>query len=186
MSDYLNHRRKLIADGRPLPQKKQYSIPKKSAKRIKKEKEQKDASGENGLDAYFEHHTKTSYPKCDNCGMVAEWLLEDTGDEKKNAARKTMWRASQAHVLRKKDGIGGFPSVATRLENHLVLFPRWGGYLCGCHDLFDSSYENMAKMAVFPKAIDIINRLYPYIAADERKYLPEIITQEIKPSLYNK
>lgn len=37
---YLEQRRKFIEDGRPLPPKKKYVIPKKSAKRIQKEKEQ--------------------------------------------------------------------------------------------------------------------------------------------------
>lgn len=38
---YLEQRRKFIEDGRPLPTKKKYFIPKKSAKRFEKEKEQK-------------------------------------------------------------------------------------------------------------------------------------------------
>jgi hypothetical protein len=37
---YLDDRRKHIEDGRPLPPKKKYVIPKKSAKRLQKEKEQ--------------------------------------------------------------------------------------------------------------------------------------------------
>lgn len=37
---YLDERRKHIEDGRPLPPKKKYTIPKKSSKRIQKEKEQ--------------------------------------------------------------------------------------------------------------------------------------------------
>lgn len=157
--------------------------PKKPLKRVSDKKAAEDKlakedSGESGLDKYFDYHMTNSFPKCDNCGMVAEWLLEEKYAH--------VWRGCQAHVLRKKDNIGGFPSVATNLTNHLVLFPGYGKYLCGCHDLFDSSYEAMAKMAVFPKAIDIINQLYPFIAKEERKYLPEIITQEIKPEIYSR
>lgn len=159
------------------------------AKQSQKKKQEiallKDSASESSLDKYFDYHMKHSFPKCENCGMEAKWLLEEQEDKKKKEMYRLMWRASQAHVLRKKDGISGFPSVSTNLTNHLVLFPRWGGYLCGCHDLFDSSYEAMAKMPVFKKAIDIINQLYPFIKADERKYLPEIITQEIKPTIYN-
>lgn len=159
----------------PKPKK---PIARKSEKKLAEEKEQKDNAGDSGLDKYFDYHMTNGFPKCENCGMVAEWLLEEKYAH--------VWRGCQAHVLRKKDNIGGFPSVATNLTNHLVLFPGFGKYLCGCHDLFDSSYEAMAKMAIFPKAIDIINQLYPFIKAEERKYLPEIITQEIKPEIYGK
>lgn len=176
MSDYLKKRQQHIMDGRPLPEKKKYSIPKKSEKRLAKEKEQKDNKGDSGLDKYFDYHMKNSFPKCENCGLVAEWLLQEE--------YSFLWRSCQAHVLAKKDSIGGFPSIAANLLNHLVLFPHFGG-LCNCHGLYDSSYEAMAKMAVFPKAIDIINQLYPFIAKDERKYLPEMIVQELKPSIYN-
>jgi hypothetical protein len=174
-----HERLKLIKLGK-LPKeavaKKPKPIARQSEKKKAEIKEQKEAGGESGLDKYFDYHMKNSFPKCENCGMVAEWLLEEKYAH--------VWRGCQAHVLRKKDNIGGFPSVASNLTNHLVLFPGYGKYLCGCHDLFDSSYEAMAKMAVFPKAIDIINQLYPFIAKDERKYLPEIITQEIKPEIY--
>lgn len=153
-------------------------IKKQSDKKKAELAEQKASGSESELDKYFEYHMTKSYPRCDNCGMVAEWLLKEE--------YKAVWRGCQAHVLRKKDAIGGFPSVAATLTNHLVLFPGYGKYLCGCHDRFDSSYEEMAKMAVFPKAIDIINQLYPFIAKEERKYLPEIIIQELKPNIYNR
>lgn len=148
-----------------------------SDKRALENKQSKEAGTETGLDKYFEYHMKNSYPKCENCGLVAEWLLQEK--------YSFLWRSCQAHVLAKKDSIGGFPSIAANLLNHLVLFPHFAG-LCNCHGLYDSSYEAMAKMAVFPKAIDIINQLYPFIAKDERKYLPEIITQELKPEIYRK
>ena len=175
--DYLQQRREHILNSRPLPEKKKYVLNKVSPARQKKINEQKAEQGESGLDKYFDYHMKNSYPKCENCGMVAEWLLEEK--------YSFVWRGCQAHVLRKKDGIGGFPSVGSHLANHLVLFPAYGKYLCGCHDQFDSSYENMAKMKIFPKAIDIINQLFPLIASDEKKYLPEIIVQELKPEIYN-
>lgn len=169
-----------------LPTKKEPKPLKKvSDKKAAEIKDYKESGGDNEMDKYFDYHMKNSFPRCDNCGMEAKWLLEPQEDKEKAKMYLLMWRASQAHVLRKKDGIGGFPSIATNLTNHLVLFPRWGGYLCGCHDLYDSSYENMAKMAVFPKAIDIINQLYPFIKTEEKKYLPEIITQEIQPEIYN-
>jgi hypothetical protein len=176
MNEYLKKRQEHILKGRPLPPKKTYKLKPISEKRAAKIKEQKDAGGENGLDKYFDYHMKNSLPKCDNCGMEAGWLL----DEKYSF----IWRSCQAHVLPKKEGIGGFPSIAANLLNHLVLFPHFAG-LCNCHGQYDSSYEAMAKMAVFPKAIDIINQLYPFIAKDEIKYLQEILLQELRPEIYN-
>lgn len=185
----MTHQQKLSLIKNGLMEKECKAKPKKPLKKISdkkaaENKSQKEKKGESGLDKYFDYHTKHSVPKCENCGMEAKWLLEPQEDEKKQKMYELMWRASQAHVLKKKDGIGGFPSVSTSLTNHLVLFPRWGGYLCGCHDKFDESYEAMAKMPIFKKAIDIINQLYPLIAADEKKYLPEIILQELKPTIY--
>lgn len=159
-----------------VPKPKKY-LNKVSPKKAAQIKQLKENGTDKPLDAYFDYHMKNSYPKCENCGMVAEWLLEEKYE--------FLWRSCQAHVLRKKDSIGGFPSIASNLTNHLVLFPMFAG-LCGCHDEFDASYERMAKMAIFPKAIDIINQLYPLIAPDEKKYLPEIIIQEIKPEKYLK
>lgn len=171
----LNLIRQGLAEKTTNPKPKKY-ISRQSEKKKKEIKEQKESGGEAGLDKYFDYHMANSFPKCDNCGMVAKWLLEEK--------YKFLWRSCQAHVLPKKKEIGGFPSVATNLTNHLVLFPHFAG-LCNCHGRFDSSYEEMAKMNIFQKAIDIINQLYPLIKTEERKYLPEIITQEIKPAIYN-
>lgn len=185
MNDYLKKRQEFINAGRPLKKKEYKGIAKVSPKRQAKIDAEKEDKGDLGLDKYFDYWTKNATPVCENCGMQAYWLLEPQEDEKKQKVYQLMWRACQAHVLKKKDGIGGFPSVATNLTNHLVLFPRWGGYLCGCHDQFDESYEKMATMPVFRKAIDIITQLYPFIKAEEKKYLPEIIAQEIKPEIFN-
>jgi hypothetical protein len=182
---YLEERRAHIEAGRPLPDKKKYTLNKVSEKRKKKLAEQKENKGDSGLDKWFDYHMKNSKPVCDNCGMEAYWLLEPQEDKEKQERYNFIWRACQAHVLPKKNDIGGFPSVASNLSNHLVLFPHFGG-LCNCHGEFDSSVERMAKMKVFPKAIEIINKIYPMIAANERKYLHEIIVQEINPEIYNK
>lgn len=160
----------------PKPKKEKKPLRKVSFKKAASDKAEKENKGDSGLDKYFEYHMKHAAPICMNCGLEARWLLEEK--------YSFLWRSCQAHVLAKKDGIGGFPSVAANLLNHLVLFPHFAG-LCNCHGRFDSSYEEMAKMAVFPKAMDIVNRLYPLIAKEERKYLPEILTQEIKPTTFN-
>ena len=45
MSDYLKKRQQLILDGRPLPEKKKCTIPKKSEKRKRKEAQEKELRG---------------------------------------------------------------------------------------------------------------------------------------------
>lgn len=185
MNDFLAKRMQHILQGRPLKQKEYKPIAKISEKRKAKLKEQKSNEGESGLDKYFEHHMINSIPKCENCGLEAHWLVKEYEDKKQQEAYRLMWRASQAHVLAKKDNFGGFPSVSTNLSNHLVLFPSWGGYLCGCHDEFDSSYEKAAMMPIFKKAADIVQSLYPLLSHEEKSRLPEIYIQEIKPEIYN-
>jgi hypothetical protein len=143
----------------------------------------KEVGGERELDKYFDYHMKHSEPVCMNCGLRADWLLEQQADAKKAEVYKMIWRSSQAHVLEKKNSIGGFPSVSTNLLNHLVLFPHFAG-LCNCHGEFDSSEERMARMKVFPLAVDIVRQLFPFIAIEERKYLAEVFVQEIKPENY--
>ena len=151
-------------------------LKKKSDKKLAEEKVAGENKGESGLDKYFEYHMKHSQPVCENCGLRADWLLEEK--------YSFIWRSCQAHVLEKKNNIGGFPSVSSNLLNHLVLFPHFAG-LCNCHGEFDASEEKMAKMKVFPKAVDIVKQLFPFIASSEKKYLPEVFVQEIKPEIYN-
>lgn len=78
------------------------------------------------------------------------------------------YRASSAHVLPKRKEYG-FPSVSTNFINFLAL-----GATCGCHHKYDTSWEDAAKMKVFPKAIEIFIELYPQIDKSELKNIPEV------------
>lgn len=162
----------------PLPTRKEKKplkrISDKRAAELKAEKKSTEISPEQ---MYFDYHMRLAKPVCMNCGMKADWLLEDK--------YKLLWKSCQAHVLPKKDAIGGFPSVAGNFNNHLVLFPSFGGKLCGCHGVADSSWENFAKMKVFKRAVQIVKDIYHLIDPDERKYLPDVFVQEIPPDIIN-
>lgn len=167
MSDYLQYRLGLKNGTVQKPVKEKKPIAKKSAKKIAEEKEAK--AKPSSLNYYFDYHMANAIPKCMNCGFEAAWLK----DEK----YKKIWKACQAHVLPKRKEYG-FPSLAGNLDNHLVLFPSFGGTLCGCHGFFDSSWFNATTMEVWPKAVDIFKKLQPLIPKEERKNIPE---QFLKP-----
>jgi hypothetical protein len=153
--------------------KKIYRIPKKSAKKLKQEAEEKEllkaakemgkGTGISDQEQWFEDRMKESLPVCMNCGMEANWLLQPE--------YKKIWRACQAHILPKRKA--GFPSVATHPMNHLVLFPVWGGHLCGCHNEYDSSWYNATTMKVWGIAKHRFNEFENSISKNERGRIPE-------------
>lgn len=165
--------------GLPKP-KKTYYLPKKSKKRLKQESEEKQllneakemgkSTGITDQEQWFEDRMKENLPVCMNCGMEANWLLQPE--------YKKIWRACQAHILPKRKTM--FPSVATNPLNHLVLFPVWGGHLCGCHDEFDSSWYNATTMKVWEIAAHRFKEFEYSIALKERKNIPEQLIKLLK------
>lgn len=142
--------------------------------------EQRNNGDDKKEDEYFDYWMKHAVPKCDNCGMEAKWLLEPQQDKKKEEVYKLIWRACQAHLLPKKKNFG-FPSLRNNLDNHAVLFPSWGGLLCGCHGWYDSSWDNASTMDIWTKAKKIIiEKLIPLITESEKKNIPELLLKEIQ------
>lgn len=172
--------RRIKQEAKLPKQKKKNFIPKKSQKRIQKEVEEKELlkaaenigepKGSRAQEEWFKERMKLSYPQCMNCGKIAEWLL--------NPKYERIWRACQAHILPKREGM--FPSVATHPMNHLVLFPSWGGFLCGCHDQFDSSWDNASKMKVWPEAIKKFKMIESSISEQERRKIPNQFLNQVK------
>jgi hypothetical protein len=163
-----------IKDQAKLPkEKKKYSIPKKSAKKIQQEKKEAEllkttnelgqSTGIPSQEQWFKDRMAENVPVCMNCGMTAPWLLEPKYEK--------IWRACQAHILPKREA--QFPSVATHPLNHLVLFPVWGGYLCGCHDEYDSGWFSATTMDVWPKANERFKQFESAIAEKEKRKIPE-------------
>jgi len=160
LSEYQKSRAAHIENGRPLKEKKTYKIPKKSEKRIAKEKEQSETKGsETELQKWYARIMKTEKPIC--------W---ETGN-KINTEDKVAWHGSIAHVLPKSL----FPSVATHQCNYLIL-QMYGG----THGQYDSSWHNAQKMKVWPTAIDRFLMIEPDISADERKYIPDCLLIELQ------
>lgn len=171
MNDFLKKRMAHILADRPLPEKKKYRIAPKSAKRMAKEAAQVQSGTESPQDLWFKEKMATSEAKCSECGMVAEWL--------KQPQYAPIWKACQAHILPKKKRYG-FPSIATHPDNHMVLFPSWGGHLCGCHGFYDSNWYNSSTMKIWPQVLKtIMEKLLPKIAPEERKNIPDIFIKEL-------
>lgn len=93
----------------------------------------------------------SKHPFCMNCGQ--EVAVIDYGN-------------AVAHVLPKSLKFG-FPSVRTHPENSLFLGP-----CCGCHDRYDSSWENASKMNVWGLAAAKFLILYPLINPVEQRRIP--------------
>lgn len=163
----------------PKPKKVYKGIAKKSAKKLAKEKEERINKTDESLDAWFERKMATNKPVCAECGMEAYWLLEPQIDPKKAEAYRLMWRACQAHVMPKKKNYG-FPSIATNDENHIILFPSWGGHLCGCHGFYDSNWYNATTMKIWPQIVEKFKKLYPLIPPHEHKNIPEQLLHTLK------
>lgn len=157
----------------PLPTRKEKkALNRVSPKKKTADAEAKKAGSEDSLEKWFLYFMETSEPVCAECGMRADWLLEPQEDPKKAEAYRLIWRACQAHVLPKKKQYG-FPSISTDRNNHIILFPSWGGHLCGCHGFYDSGWFNATTMKIWPQVQERFKILYPFIAEKERKNIPE-------------
>jgi hypothetical protein len=179
---YLEQRRKFIEEGRPLPAKKKYIIPKKSAKRIQKEKEQGIEIVKPKKAGWFnieltetedrvvaeinnEPNFKTAIQAKKE--MDAFWKYAESVIDKKpycwecgDFISKNDYRAATAHIFPKSI----FESVASNKWNFLVLGAR-----CGCHDK-SHRLDTFSQMKVFPTAI---NRYMKFgeLITEKHKYL---------------
>jgi len=173
---YLEQRRKFIEEGRPLPPKKRYVIPKKSAKRIQKEKEQgvevikpKKAGffHANKVDDVLENEPEFKTSIKAKKEMDAFWKYAESVIDKKpycwecgDFISKNDYRAATAHIFPKSI----FESVASNKWNFLVLGAR-----CGCHDK-SHRLDTFSQMKVFPTAV---NRYIKFgeLITEKHKYL---------------
>lgn len=149
MSDYLRKRQQYILQGRPLPEKKNYSIPKKSEKRKQKELEQKAAGGDNGMDKFFEKMRKRMIGTC-QCGCA----------RKSSKMEDDHYRASICHIFPKRI----FKSIATH-ELNWVERNFWEG----CHSNMDNrSIEKWPMYADWDDIKEKFHQLAPLLTDEER------------------
>lgn len=147
-----------------------YRIPPFSKKKLDQMARDLENNSDAGQDKWFDYHMGINEPMCCNCGATADWLLLPK--------YFILWRACQAHILPKRRS--QFPSLATNTNNHIVLFPSWGGWLCGCHDQYDSSWTQASSMIIWPGVVDVVKTLlYPVMPEREKSRLPELLLNQI-------
>jgi hypothetical protein len=136
------------------------SISQKHIEKMKSQKKVEVVVDADELDKWFDMVAREvkKKPYCENCG---EFIAEK------------YYRHASAHILTKKN----FKSVATHELNYLIL-----GAGCGCHNL-SHRWDKFSQMPIWNKAVERIQLIYPSIAKEERRLLPEIILQELNPEL---
>ena len=152
MNDYLKKRQEHINAGRPLKPKKNYSIPKKSAKRVEKEKQEKERLGgdDSGTDKFFEAMRKRMVGIC-QCGCA----------RKSSKHEDDHYRASISHIFPKRT----FKSIAT---NDLNWVER--NFWDGCHSNMDNkSMDLWVNMADWDDIKEKFHQLAPMLTEEERK-----------------
>lgn len=163
LSEFHKKRQEHIFNSRPLPVKKTYSIPKKSEKRIAKEKEQKEAGTDIEMDLWFIARRREMKNRCLFCGAKTERDNDDTH------------RRSIAHLLPKRPlAKGGFPSVRATEHNWIELC-HYGN---SCHTNFDNGMITW-EFLKDSKEWDIISEKLLLV-------LPQVAEEERKNKLYDK
>lgn len=114
----------------------------------------------NELKVWFTDRIKEMTGRCRECGCRI------------NKHNKVFAIMSIAHVLPKRKNM--FPSVSTHSENWIELCTE-----NGCHDRYDRSWDDASQMKIWPDVVEKFKAIYPAIAANERKHLPDILRQEV-------
>lgn len=137
---------------------------------LKKQKQmaaEREAGGDSAQDKWFEDRRKEMTGHCLFCQSKTQKDDDNT------------YRHSIAHLLPKKDGFGGFPSVATHPDNWLELC----FYSPSCHTNFDNhiiTWELLKDSAEWPLLLEKFKKIYPYIAPEERGRIPDVFLPYIK------
>lgn len=152
LSEYMKYRMRHIHDGRPLPEKKKYTIPKVSKKREQKLKEQKEArGGENSvMDLFYQKMRKRLVGVCQcGCGRKSSKHEDDH------------YRSSICHLFPKRI----FKSIATH-ELNWVERNFWEG----CHSNMDNrSMDLWVNFADWEDIKERFHVLSPLLTDEERK-----------------
>lgn len=160
---YLDKRRNQKIFGKPEKEKKVYYIPKVSEKKKKEMAAEKDGKGE--LDEWFAARRKEMTGRCQLCGGKTEKTNDET------------FKRSIHHILEKRSTM--FPSVAKHPDNWLeVCF-----YGNSCHQNIHNStitWELLHDSAEWSIIVDKFKKIYPYIAENEKKNIPELLLKELK------
>lgn len=144
----------------PKQQKLRKPLAKKSAKKIKQESEErkgkKDPSAEK--ERWFQDRRKEMTGYCRNCQKPSFKKSDE------------YFRFSIAHILAKRKSM--FPSVALHPENYLEL-------CVDCHQNLDNCLIDLTELACWDEVVVKFQNIYPSIAQEERKRIPDILLQYI-------
>lgn len=140
----------------------------RNAAALKIKKQVRDSEGaEGGLkENWFAERRKQMTGACLFCGGKTE------------ASNDKTFRNSIAHLLPKKDGIGGVPSVKYHPDNWIELC--WTGN--SCHDNLDHAmitWEMLRDSAEWDIIVEKFKKIYPFVAPQERRFVPELLLQTI-------
>jgi hypothetical protein len=130
-------------------QAKRYTIPKKSAKKIQREKVEQQANSDDSMDKFFEKMRKKMVGTC-QCGCAQPSQKKDD----------TFYRNCIAHIFPKRT----FLSIATH-ELNWVERAFWGG----CHSqMDDTSIERWKNFADWEDIKERFHILAPLLTDEER------------------
>ncbi len=144
-------------------QKKAYSIPKKSEKKLAKEKADREAGIDSALDLWFEARRKEMKGRCCLCGGKSE---------KNNDAT---YRNSIHHILDKRPAM--FPSVSCHEDNWLELCFYGNSCHTNIHNL-TITWDLLRDSAEWQMIVEKFKKIYPHIHPDEHKNIPELLLKE--------
>lgn len=155
MSEYLNNRRKLKTFGKPPTPPKTYSIPKKSAKKIKEEAAAKDELGDTELQKWFRARMKQMGDRCYWCGCKVENKIYQYAI------------FSICHILDKRDT--KCPSVKTHPLNWVTLCPDH-------HTMFDSlNWDERERLGFWDVIQTRLILVFPDLAKEEHRHFPQSV-----------
>jgi hypothetical protein len=152
---YMEFRRNHINSGRPLPEKKRYSIPKVSKKRQEKIDKEKQERGDDDteLQRFFKSAIRRMTGYCAETGLKTETKIYQYAV------------MSIAHLLPKAK----CKSVATHPCNWIELNVDF-------HHKFDAmSWEEREKLGCWPEIRDRLIMVYPNLAKEEQRHFPESV-----------
>lgn len=146
----------------PKQPKQRKLIPKKSAKKLKQEAEEKKGKKDPAAakERWFQEQRKSMTGKCANCGKPS---CRDSDE---------YFRFSIAHILAK----AYFKSVATN-DNNWIELCFWGEN--SCHSQMDNNMLDMTQMSCWDQIVVKFQRMYPFIDPKEKRRIPDILLQYI-------
>lgn len=102
---------------------------------------------------------------------AANYVCENCGDRLVLVSNYKIIKSHHAHILPKAQ----FPSVALHQDNHLLLC----GILTGrcCHALYDSCWEVVPQLSVYPLVIEKFKLFKEYLTDREVGKLPDFLLE---------